>query len=68
MGISDFKKSEKKIYRGVVIDEFKTMPTRYTKYYHTYQEAHEAAERLCKRTMGQRGKIDVDYGPAPKDN
>lgn len=59
--------SKNKIYRGLVIDELKSMPTRYTRYYHTYHEAHEAAEKLCKKTMAERGRIDVDYGPAPRD-
>jgi hypothetical protein len=47
-------------YRGLVIDEIKTMDTRKTKWYDTYKEAHDAAEKLCKRTMGDRGRIDVE--------
>jgi hypothetical protein len=33
--------------------------TRITKYYETYKEAHDAAEKLCKKTMGDRGEISV---------
>lgn len=44
---------------GVVKDCLKTMEPRKTNSYDTYKEAHDAAERLCKRTMGDRGTIDV---------
>jgi hypothetical protein len=47
-------------YRGVVKDQLKTLETRYTKWYSTYKEAHNAAEKLCKRTMGDRGTLDVE--------
>ena len=47
-------------YRGVVEDQMKTMDTRKTKHYSTYKDAHDAAERLCKKTMGDRGTIDVE--------
>lgn len=47
-------------HRGLVIDECKVMDTRKTKWYDTYKEAHDAAEKLCKRTMGNRGRIDVE--------
>lgn len=47
-------------YRGLVIDRMNTLETRKTKYYSTYQEAHEAAEKLCKKTLGERGSIDVE--------
>ena len=47
-------------YRGVVKDDLKTMETKYTKWYDTYKEAHEAAEKLCKRTYGNRGSLDVE--------
>jgi hypothetical protein len=53
------KKTEQK-YRGIVTDDLGTMETRKTKYYGTYKEAHDAAEKLCKRTMGDRGSIDVE--------
>jgi hypothetical protein len=46
-------------YQGAVIDGLKTMDTRYTRNYGSYKEAHDAAERLCKKTMGDRGHIDV---------
>jgi hypothetical protein len=47
-------------YRGMVIDELKTMETRKTKWYNIYDDAHKAAEKLCKRTMGERGTLDVE--------
>ena len=47
-------------YRGLVVDDLKTLDTRKTKLYLTYKEAHDAAEKLCKRTMGDRGTIEVD--------
>ena len=46
-------------YVGIVKDRLQTLKTRKTKKYNTYKEAHDAAERLCKRTMGERGTIDV---------
>ena len=47
-------------YRGVVEDQMKTMDKRKTKHYNTYKDAHDAAERLCKKTIGDRGTIDVE--------
>lgn len=47
------------MFKGLVIDQLKTLDTRETKLYQTYKEAHDAAENLCKRTMGGRGKIEV---------
>lgn len=47
------------MYRGLVIDRLKTMDTRQTKWYHTYKEAQDAAEKLCKRTMDDRGTIEI---------
>lgn len=47
-------------YIGVVMDRLQELKTRKTKKYDTYREAHDAAERLCKRTMGERGIIDVN--------
>lgn len=46
-------------YVGVVKDRLKGVEAKRTKKYNTYREAHDAAERLCKRTMGERGTIDV---------
>jgi len=46
-------------YIGIVRDALNSLETRKTKLYDTYKEAHDAAERLCKRTMGDRGTIDV---------
>lgn len=47
-------------YRGIVKDDMRTLETKHTKWYPTYQEAHQAAEKLCKRTYGQRGSVDVE--------
>lgn len=47
-------------YRGIVKDDLGTMETKKTKWYSTYKEAHDAAENLCKKTMGDRGSIDVE--------
>jgi|GEM_PF-1403921 len=49
---------EKK-FIGIVKDDMKTLDTQYTGKFATYKEAHEAAEKLCKRTYGDRGSIDV---------
>ena len=46
-------------YRGIVSDRMGTIEDRKTKFYDTYKEAHEAAEKLCKKTIGERGKINV---------
>jgi len=46
-------------YVGIVKDRLQTMEARKTKKYDTYKKAHDAAEKLCKRTMGERGTIDV---------
>ncbi len=46
-------------FYGLVIDGLHALPTKLTKRYDTYQEAHEAAERLCKKTYGARGTIEV---------
>jgi hypothetical protein len=45
---------------GIVRDQLHTMEDRKTKPYATYKEAHDAAEKLCKRTMGDRGTIEVE--------
>lgn len=47
-------------YRGLVLDRMDTVETRKTKWYDTYKEAHEAAEKLCKKTIGERGKITIE--------
>jgi len=47
-------------FRGLIIDELKTLETKKTKFYDSYQEAHQAAEKLCKKTMGDRGIINVE--------
>lgn len=46
-------------YVGIVKDQL-NQETRKTKGYDTYKEAHDAAERLCKRTIGSRGTISVE--------
>lgn len=47
-------------YRGLVKDQLNTLETRETKLYDTFVEAHDAAEKLCKKTYGSRGVIDVE--------
>lgn len=46
-------------YQGIVKDQLNTLDTRKTKLYSTYKDAHDAAEKLCKRTMESRGTIEV---------
>ena len=48
------------MYRGLVIDRLHTLETRKTKYYPTYKEAHDAAEKLLRRTWGDRGTIEIE--------
>lgn len=48
-----------KDFQGLVIDEFKTLKPRKTKKYDTYEAAHKAAEKLCKNTLRDRGRIVV---------
>lgn len=48
-------------YRGYVKDRLNSLETRKTKFYDTYLEAHEAAEKLSKKHFsGERGTIDVE--------
>lgn len=47
------------MYQGIVKDRLHSLPTRKTKYYKTRSAAHNAAEKLCKRTYGNRGSIDT---------
>lgn len=49
-----------KKYRCIVKDDMHTLEPKLTKWYDTYYDAHQAAEKLCKRTYGQRGSIDVE--------
>jgi len=49
-----------KKFRGIVTDRMGNLHTRKTGFYVTYQEAHEKAEALCKKTMGERGQIEVE--------
>jgi hypothetical protein len=46
--------------RGHVIDRLGSLPTRKTRWYTTEKEAHDAAEKLCKRTYRERGHIIVE--------
>jgi len=55
----DKKREDIMKYQGIVRDQLKTMDDRRTRLYDTYKAAHDAAEKLCKRTMGDRGAIDV---------
>lgn len=47
-------------FTGIVKDKLRTLKTRRTKAYDTYQDAHKAAEKLCKSSMGDRGIIEVE--------
>lgn len=44
-------------YQGIVKDQRGILVDRKTKVYDAYNAAHAAAERLCKRTYGERGII-----------
>ncbi len=46
-------------YIGIVKDDLGALETLTTKPCDTYYEAHMAAEKLCKKTYGDRGSIDV---------
>lgn len=46
-------------YQGIVKDRLRTLGERKTRYYATYQEAHKAAEKLCRKSWGDRATIDV---------
>ena len=47
-------------YRGIVRDDLNSLDDHKTRWYETYKDAHDAAENLCKRTLGDRGSIDID--------
>ncbi|HZK23801.1 MAG TPA: hypothetical protein VFC74_00235 [Oscillospiraceae bacterium] len=49
-------------YRGIVKDDMGNMESRQTRWYSTYKEAHDAAEKLCERTIGERGSVEVEQG------
>jgi hypothetical protein len=55
------------VYRGLVKDDLKALETKTTKWYDTYEAAHTAAEKLCKRTMGDRGTIAVEEARENED-
>ncbi len=47
-------------HQGLVIDRMNHFPPRKTHWYETYKEAHDAAEKLCKKHYsGDRGEVDV---------
>lgn len=46
-------------YRGIITDQL-TGDKKMTRYYPSYYEAHQAAERLAKRYIYDRWSIDVD--------
>lgn len=63
--MNEIKQGELKMYyipkfRGIVRDRLNNMKERYTKWYSSYREAYEAAEKLCKRTMKERGEFRID--------
>lgn len=45
-------------YRGLVIDRMGSLDTRQTKWYGTYKEAHDAAERLAKKHFAD-GRCEI---------
>ena len=48
------------MYKAVIIDRLQSLPTRTTKGYTTYLEAHEAGQRLAsKHFTDNRYTIDV---------
>lgn len=49
----------KKNYKGIVKDCLGVMETRQTKLYSTWAEAQKVAEKLAKRTMRDRGRIQI---------
>ena len=51
---------KKMLYVGIVRDDLKSLEDKRTKIYATYKEAHDAAEKLCKKTYGDRGSIVVE--------
>lgn len=46
------------MYIGMVKDRLRTLPQRKTRKYKTYKEAHEHAEKLCRK-YGERGSVTV---------
>lgn len=48
------------LYQGTVTDRLYTLLTQKTKIYKTYFDAHQAAERLAKKKMGERAYIEID--------
>ena len=46
-------------YQGIVIDRMGVMDVRKTRKYETYKDAHDSAERLCEKTMGERRELHV---------
>lgn len=47
------------VYQGIVIDRLGSLPTKRTRWYENYKQAHLAAEKLCNETYKDRGEIDV---------
>ena len=47
------------VYRGKVFDQLKSLPAHYTRFYATYLEAQQAAERLAKKYYPSRACIAV---------
>lgn len=50
----------KNAYVGHVYDRMNRQNHRKTRTYRTFQDAHNAAEKLCKKWLGERGMIDVE--------
>ena len=45
-------------HQGYVTDLMGNLQTRYTKWYYTYKEAHDAAEKLAKKHFTD-GRCDI---------
>ena len=46
-------------YRGIARDKLSALKERRTKHYAALYEAHEAAEKLARKHMGERGEVSV---------
>lgn len=46
-------------YQGILKDRCGILNERRTRYYETYYDAHKAVEKLCRKSWGDRGTIDV---------
>ena len=47
-------------YQGFAIDRLGYLKTRKTRFYATYYDAYQAAQKLCRKWLKNRGYIDVE--------